>query len=151
MNENETLTPKIDLFELFQGLLKSMKHLWFHGLLLVVICCSFFGVRTFTSYTPMYKASASFTVWLSNPVYASQNYYNSSAAEQMAKTFPYILTSGVLSEKVEEELGISHMPSVSAQALGNTNILTLTVTSTEPALAYDVLQCIMEVYPKLVH
>ena len=37
MNENETLTPKIDLFELFQGLLKSMKHLWLHGVLLVVV------------------------------------------------------------------------------------------------------------------
>ena len=149
MNENETLTPKIDLFELFQGLLKSMKHLWLHGVLLVVVCCGFFGIRTFTSYTPMYKTSASFTVWLNNPLYSSQSYYNSSAAEQMAKTFPYILTSGVLKEKVEEELGISSMPSVSASALGNSNILTLTVASADPVLAYDVLQCIMEVYPSV--
>ena len=149
MNENETLTPKIDLFELFDGLLKSMKHFWWHGILLVCGCCLFLAVRTFLSYTPMYKASASFTVWLNNPFYASQSYYNTSAADQMARTFPHILTSGVLSEKVEEELQISSLPSISASALGNTNILTLTVTSDDPALAYDVLLCIMDVYPSV--
>ena len=84
-----------------------------------------------------------------NPFYSSQSYYNTSAAEQMAKTFPYILTSGVLKERVEEELGLSYVPSVHASAIGNTNILTLTVTSNDPDLAYDVLLCIMDVYPEV--
>lgn len=149
MNELETSIPKIDLFELARGLMKSMKHFWLAGMLMGLLFSGVFCFLTFISYTPMYQSSASFTVWLSNPFYASQSYYNTSAAEQMAKTFPYILTSGVLKEKVEEKLDVPAMPSISASALGNTNILTLTVTSTDPDLAYDVLNCIMEVYPEV--
>ncbi|MBP3399912.1 MAG: formate--tetrahydrofolate ligase [Erysipelotrichaceae bacterium] len=147
--ELETSTPKIDLFELMNGMIKTMKHLWLTGFLLVFVLTLGLSIHTFVSYTPMYQASASFTVRVSNPFYASTAYYNTSAAEQMAKTFPYILTSGVLSEKVEEELGISYMPSVSATALGNTNIFTLNVTSSDPKLAYQVLQCVMEIYPSV--
>ena len=149
MNEFENSIPKIDLFRVLSGLIKSMKHLWIYGALMSVLFSGGLCVRQFMNYTPVYQASASFTVWLKNPFYSSQSYYNTSAAEQMAKTFPYILTSGVLKERVEEQLGISYVPAVQASALGNTNILTLTVTSTDPELAYDVLLCIMDVYPEV--
>ena len=68
-------------------------------------------------------------------------------AEQMAKTFPYILTSGALNDRVMRELGISAMPAVSASVLNNTNIFTLTVTSSDPQLAYNVLNAVIENYP----
>lgn len=149
MNDLDTSIPQIDLFVLLNGLIKSMKHLWLVGVLLSILFSGVLCVREFINYTPLYQASASFTVWLKNPFYSSQSYYNTSAAEQMAKTFPYILTSGVLKERVEEELGLSYVPSVHASAIGNTNILTLTVTSNDPDLAYDVLLCIMDVYPEV--
>ncbi|MBQ8813376.1 MAG: polysaccharide biosynthesis tyrosine autokinase [Lachnospiraceae bacterium] len=141
--------PKIDLIELLRGLWRSCRHLLLEGIVLVVAAAALLGFMTFRSYTPRYQASASFTVRVGNPFYASQQYYNSSVAEQMAKTFPYILTSGVLSQEVKEALGISYMPSVSASAMGNTNIFTLTVTSGDPQLAYDVLNCVIEIYPSV--
>lgn len=152
---NETLEttenniPKIDLIELLRGLLRSMRHLLMEGIVLTVILVALLCVQAWRSYSPRYQASASFTVQVANPFYASQQYYNSSMAEQMAKTFPYILTSGVLSQEVRETLGISAMPSVSASALGNTNIFSLKVTSGDPQLAYDVLNCVIEVYPSV--
>lgn len=45
------------------------------------------------------------------------------------------------------ELGISAMPAVSASVLNNTNIFTLTVTSSDPQLAYNVLNAVIEHYP----
>ncbi|MBP3703953.1 MAG: polysaccharide biosynthesis tyrosine autokinase [Clostridia bacterium] len=141
--------PKLDLIELLHGLRRSARHLLIHGIVLILAAAVAMGALTHYRYSPVYKASASFTVKVTNPLYADQYYYNSSAAEQMAKTFPHILTSGILSEKVKSTLGISYMPSVSAAAMGSTNVITLTVTSSDPELAYDVLNCVIEVYPSV--
>ena len=107
----------------------------------LVLCALLVGLlcwRTYRTYRPMYRASATFTVYVTNPLQSEIRGYNTATAEQMAKTFPYILTSGALSERVTKELGITTMPTASASVLNNTNIFTLTVTSRDPQLAYDV-------------
>lgn len=138
---------KIDLIRLVGALLRLARHFVLLAVVLVVLFAALLCLNTRRTYTPQYQASASFTVTLANPLYAEQQYYNTSAAEQMAKTFPYILTSGVLSKQVTDALGIAAMPSVTATALGSTNIITLTVTAGDPQLAYDVLCCVIERYP----
>ena len=138
---------KIDVVALLHGLFKSALRLLLPGVLIIALTAALMGVNTWKGYSPRYRASASFTVKMTNPLYANQQYYNNSAAEQMANTFPYILTSGVLSEQVRQTLGISSMPNVSAEAMGSTNIITLTVTSGDAQLAYDVLHCVMDIYP----
>ena len=95
----------------------------------------------------MYRANATFTVYVGNPFQSEIRSYNTATAEQMAKTFPYILTSGALSERVTRDLGIAAMPAASASVLSNTNIFTLTVTSSDPQLAYDVLCSLIRNYP----
>lgn len=140
---------KIDLIELLRGLLRSARHLLILGLVLMIAGAAAMGLLTRVRYTPMYQASASFTVRMVNPLYSNQQNYNKSAAEQMAKTFPQILTSGILSEQVKEKLNISYMPNVKAAALGDTNVITLTVTANDPQLAYDVLHCVTEIYPSV--
>ena len=145
----DTGYPKIDLIEIIGGVVRSALHMLIPGLLAVALLT---GAMTFYmghSYTPRYQASASFTVRVANPLYADQQYYNNAAAEQMAKTFPHILTSGVLSEQVKQELDIRSMPSVSAEAMGNTNIFTLKVTASDPQLAYDVLGSVTRLYPNI--
>ena len=139
--------PKINLIELFRGLVKCAIRMLIPGIIMVGIMAGLFCFRTWGRYVPMYQASASFAVRVKNPFYATQQYYNNAVAEQMAKTFPQILTSGLLSDRVKAALGISYMPSVSASAVGNTNIFMLTVTSRDPQEAYEVLNCVIEEYP----
>lgn len=141
--------PKINLIELLRGLVKSAVRMLIPGVVLVALISGAMCFRTWRGYVPMYQASASFTVSMKNPFYATQQYYNNAVAEQMAKTFPQILTSGLLSDRVKEELGITAMPTVTAKAVGNTNIFTLTVTSADPQMAYDVLSCVIEEYPSV--
>ena len=131
MNEYKE-NAKIDLIAIVKGFFKSMLRMVLPGVLAVLLCGAVSGLKTKLNYTPMYKASASFTVHMKNPFYATQQYYNSSMAQQMAKTFPNVLTSGLLGDKVKDRLGISYLPSVSASAVGDTNIFTLTVTSPDP-------------------
>lgn len=114
---------------------------------LAVVCTGALCLRVYRSYRPMYRASATFTVYVTNALQSEIRSYNTATAEQMAKTFPYILTSGALNESVMRDLGISAMPAVSASVLNNTNIFTLTVTSGDPQLAYDVLGAVIEHYP----
>ena len=138
---------KIDLDHFLRGMFRSLRHMLIWGIILCILCSGLLTLRTWYSYTPRYTAKASFTVQTTNPLYASQPYYNATTAEQMAKTFPYILTSGVLSEHVQQTLGIDVMPTLNASVLGATNIFTLTATSTDPQLAYQVLQAVVEEYP----
>ena len=147
--QQENGYPKIDLTEMIAGILRSVGHLMKCGILLILVLGALMCLRTWRGYTPVYEASASFTVRVSNPFYATQQHYNTSAAEQMAETFPYILTSSALSQRVTEELGIPYMPSMDISVLGNTNIITLTVRSSDPQLSYDVLHCVMEIYPSV--
>ena len=145
----DTGYPKIDLIEIIRGVVRSALHMLIPGLLTVALLTGAMTFWTAHSYSPRYQASASFTVKVANPLYADQQYYNNAVAEQMAKTFPHILTSGVLSEQVKKDLSISSMPAVSAEAMGNTNIFTLKVTASDPQLAYDVLGSVTELYPNI--
>ena len=118
-------------------------------LVFAVVASAVFCLWTWRRYSPSYEASATFTVYVSNPLQSEVRAYNTSTAEQMAKTFPYILTSSALQDIVRRELGISYVPAISASVLKNTNIFTLKVSSADPQLAYDVLQVVMEYYPEI--
>ncbi len=139
----------MDLRVLISDFLRSARHFLPLGIALVILSSVFFGWRDYRSYSPKYQATASFTVYVTNPLQAEVRTYNTATASQMVKTFPYILTSGVLRDTVMRELNISSMPSVSASVLENTNIFTLTVTSGDPQLAYDVLNAVISCYPSV--
>ena len=147
--QQENGYPKIDLTEMIEGILRSVRHLFKLGIVLMAVMGLVMCLRTWRSYTPRYEASASFTVRVTNPFYATQQHYNASAAEQMAQTFPYILSSSALSQRVTDTLDIPYMPAMRVSVLGNTNIITLTVSSGNPQLCYDVLNCVMEIYPSV--
>lgn len=141
--------PKIDLTEMLQGILRSVRHLARQGIALVVVLSVLMCFKTWKNYTPVYEASASFTVRVSNPFYATQQHYNAAAAEQMAQTFPYILGSSALSQRVMEQLDIAYMPAINVSVLGKTNIVSLSVQCGDAQLCYDVLNCVMEIYPSV--
>lgn len=140
---------EIDLQVLLVDVLRSaIRFLWLE-VLLVLVCAGVLCLRAHQTYHPQYQAQASFTVYVTNPLQSSIQTYNSATAEQMAKTFPYILTSSALTDLVREELGIAAIPGITADTLENTNIFTLKVTSSDPQLAYDVLKAVITYYPQV--
>ncbi len=141
--------PKMDVTELLKGVLRSFRHMAKLGILLILILSGLMCFRTWKNYSPVYEASASLTVKVTNPFYGSQVYYNSAVAQQMAATFPHILSSNALNQKVMEELDIPYMPALNVSVLGNTNIISLVVRSDDPQLCYDVLNCVIEIYPSV--
>lgn len=137
----------VDPRVLLVDLLRGAKRLLWLGVLLAVMVAAVSVWHEHRSYTPVYRATASFTVTVTNPLYAEIRSYNAGMAEQMAETFPHILSSGVLNEKVMNELGMTYLPTISATAMKNTNIFELAVTSGDAQLAYDVLNAVIKCYP----
>ena len=146
MEFNETT---VNVMAIIRGMIRSALHLLHVGIVLMAAGAIALTLYTRATYTPTYQAYASFTVRTTNPLYATQQYYNTATAQQMAATFPSILTSGVLKQQVQQDLGITSLPSISASVMGSTNIFTLTVRSSDPQLAWDVLQSVIKVYPSV--
>ena len=146
---NEVKIAGIDLRILLSDGLRMMRRTVALFAVLAVLCTAALCLRVHRSYRPLYRASATFTVYVANPLQSEIRSYNTATAEQMAKTFPYILTSGALNDRVMRELDINAMPAVSASVLNSTNIFTLSVTSGDAQLAYDVLNAVIRYYPEV--
>ena len=149
MEQENLKHEQIDLKILLGDWFRVARHLWALALVLMVLCSACFAGYRYLCYRPVYQAYASFTVKVANPLHASVSAYNTQTAEQMAKTFPYILTSGVLQQRVSNHLGISYMPGITAEVMKSSNIFTLRVTDGDPQMAYDVLQAVMDYYPEI--
>ncbi len=140
---------KIDITRTIEDAFKGLKKLWWIFILLISLFSGLFYLRARQSYVPMYCAEATFTINI-NSGYSNGAYYNSAAASQLSKTFPYILTSGVLSDLVAEDLGLSYVPaSISAYAEEDTNLFNLQVKSTDKEIAYKVLESAIKNYPQV--
>lgn len=140
---------EIDLSVLFQDLLRSFGKLWWLTILLAAIVSACALLYSIKSYQPMYKAETTFTVETYSPTQSGYTFfYDNRTAAQMALTFPYLLDSDLLLERVKAELGVEYLNGTpSAKVIENSNLFTLSVTSREPQAAYDILQALIKNYP----
>ena len=138
-------TEKIDIISLAGDFLYGLKKLWLLILVLTLAGAGISYFRTSYTYTPQYVASATMSVTA-----PGGQYIGAQTASQMAEVFPYILTSGVLEDVVAREMGMDSVPgSISATAEDGTNLLTMSVTSDDPQMAYDILHTVIDCYPEV--
>lgn len=124
------------------------KRLWIIVLILAMLGAAGLSFWTYYRFVPSYSASATFTVNVD--VGSSADSYNKATANQLAATFPNILTSSSLSKVVCNDLGVDYLSAnISASVVEDTNLFTITVTDNDPQKAYDVLQSVITNYPKV--
>lgn len=146
---------EIDLGTLLWNFLKGLARFWWLVILLALMGSAAFYVKNSRFYTPMYRAEASFTVMTGggedDAETGSYNfYYDTATAGQLAKTFPYILSSSLLTNAIKEDLGVESINgSISAQAVSDSNLITMTVTSSDPQDAKEILESAIRVYPEV--
>lgn len=145
----------IDITEIILDYLRILRRMWAWILLLAIVCSGLFYIRARTQYTPEYTASATFTINIQDDTQGTgessgTTYFNNSTAEQMATTFPYILTSGVLRRRIAEDMGTDTVTGrINATVTENTNLLTLSVTDRDAGMAYATLQSVIKNYPEI--
>lgn len=150
MNEKVTAksaeSEKIDIISFVNDFFHRLKRMWIWVLVLTVGVSAIFYYRTSVTYSPTYVAEATVSVEIVN----GGTYANRNTAEQMGLIFPYILTSGALSDVIAEDLGTSNVPgTISVSSIKGTNLLTITVTSSNAEQAYAVLQSVLNNYPEV--
>ena len=144
----------IDFGVLFCDIWKGFKKFWWLFLILCSICAAGSYCLKLFRYSPVYQSRASFTI-STKASYEESNtsfsfYYNRTTAEQMTNLFPYILSSDVLMELIKEDLGTGSVPgSISASAIPNSNLFTMTVVSADPAMAQRILESVMDHFPEV--
>lgn len=152
--KNQEELEKIDIFRVFQEFCKALCRLFWLPLLLAALCGGLLGLRAWRSYTPMYATQVTFTIQMADSSLAdiggSTSYYNKATAEQLTKTFPYLIQSELLQTKLRQAMGVDWLNGhITAQTVANTNLFSLKVTSTSAQDAYDILTAVTEVYPQV--
>lgn len=141
---------RIDISALIDGMWKGFLRFWWIILAVVSICSSFTCLYMKRHYEPRYSAYSTFTVRASASYGYNENRYNTLATVQLGRVFPYLLTNNVLRELVAADLGTNGIPgTITASALEDTNLITLTVTARDPQMAYDILQSVIRNYPRI--
>lgn len=132
-------------------MLTGIKKHWYIIAVLAGICCVGFTLYSYAAYTPQYTAAATFTVTPKGDSLSAYTSISSNAStQQLEKTFPYIITSAPLTRVVAEDLGLSDVPgTLTATAVEDTNLFTITVTSSNYETAYNVLKSVINNYPSV--
>lgn len=144
---------EIDLGTLLWNFLQGLARFWWLIVILALLGSVVLYVKNSRFYSPMYRSEASFTVMTggTNETTGTESYnfyYDSTTAGQLASTFPYILSSSLLTDAIEADLGVDSINgSISAQAVSNSNLITMTVTSNDPEDAKEILESAIRVYP----
>ena len=120
-----------------------LKNLW----TIVLLCIS--AVLCFTSvsrliYSPQYTSTATFMVSAKD----GTNAYNSlTTTQSMATVFVEVFQSNVLREKVQEQMPDQEFDgTINTTTIPETNLLMVTVTSTEPDISFRALNLIIDNY-----
>lgn len=146
-NQNQTELEKIDIISIISDFLYGIKKLWLLMVILIVGFSAYSYFSTKISYTPEYVASATMSVTTPG---GGGGYIDTDTAKQMAEVFPYILTSGALQDVIAEEMGLDSVPgNIKVSAEDGTNLITISVSSGDAQMAYDVLQQVIESYPEV--
>lgn len=145
MNESEKNTG-IHL-ELHSILRDVVRNIW------VIILAALIGLMSVSIwngsiYTPMYTSTATLLVNLKNS--ATYSYTNLSSSSEMAQIFTEVFVQPTMKTYAADHLGMDRfVGSVSSSVLTNTNIFTVSVTTSSPEMSYNELCAILEIYPEI--
>ncbi len=141
----------IDLLEIFEVL---RQHVWIIAVSTVAAALiGFIAVRFFA--TPKYQASSSMIVNARQENVGSITSDQLNSASRLVGTYGVIIRSDAVLQKVIDDLGLDYTckelaEMVSVAAINDTQVMGITVTSTDPREAYRICAKIAEVAPDIV-
>ena len=144
--KNDTeLFENIELYSMITDVLRSLWAIFLGSLAAAMITMMVVNSKALVTY------SSSSTLAVMSKRTTGYAYNNYSAARSMATSFTNILNSDVMKKMVCEDVGLeSFDASATARVIGDTNLLTLTVTSNSPEKTFKIIRSIMKLYPGLI-
>lgn len=147
--EQTQSSGQIDLWDLAETMWKNFRRYWGRLILLAIVLCVGFTGYTVYSYHPVYESYVTFVVTKDNT-----NAVDSVISARIAKSFPYILRSAGLENRIRKEIGImngSALPaSLTASSMEDTNLLTVTAVSSSDTQGQQVIDALIQYFPEYV-
>ena len=142
---NEELFDNIEPYSMITDILHSLWAIFLGSLAAAMITVMIVNSKALITY------SSNSTLAVMSKRTTGYAYNNYSAARSMATSFTNILNSDVMKKMVCEDVGLeSFDASATARVIGDTNLLTLTVTSNSPEKTFKIIRSIMKLYPELI-
>ncbi len=145
-SSSDNQLEKIDITRFVDEFLNSLKKIWVVVLVLTAGMGTLGYLRIKDSYIPSYTAEATVAV----TVMSDGKMNDAKTAEQLGVIFPYILTSGVLRDVIIEDMQVSSLPgTIKVTNIEGTNLLTISVTTSNQMNSYNELMSVIRNYPKV--
>ena len=122
--------------------------------LLIVLAALMVGVGSYiitdSGYEPVYQTKTTFVV--TNRSSSSTVYSNLSSTSNLAGVFTELLNSSILRKNIVQEMGVSSFQGeIKTDVIPNTNLITMTVTDSNPRLAFLATRAIIEHHEALTY
>lgn len=146
---------EIDLVALFFNFFKILKEYWGLFVGVVIIVTVSFSLFQYFTYKPVYRCETTFTVATGDEddksgMTSYSYYYSSNTADQLSKTFPYILQSNYFKSVLLNELNTNTLNgTLNASTVTDSNIVTMSVESSSPEEALSILVTAVDIYPEV--
>lgn len=143
----------IDLSRLLREARSVLRRLYWLPLALAAVVALLICLHGWRSYQPMYASEATFTIQVvsgtgSDIAGGGYGYYDKATAEQLGKTFPYLIQSDLMRGKLCRAMGVTTLNgTITAQTVSDTNLFTIRVTSPSAQDAKAILDKVIELYP----
>lgn len=146
VNPEEKLDISSFIYDLGKGFRRHITAI----LVVVSLAATLYYGLAMRSYVPRYTSSATVMISLKSAVNYNDSfttYYTQSATQQITQTFPYIASSSMLKTLIVSEYGPAAADAeIQAAEMEDLNMIGLRVTAGEPALAYNILQSVLDNY-----
>ena len=122
--------------------------------LIIVLAALMVGVGTYivkdSSYVPVYKTNTVFVVTTRGS--STTVYNNLTSTSNVASLFTELMNSSIMRKTVMEHMGVSSLDAtISASVVPNTNLLTMTVSSSNPRTAFLTAQALIDTHETLTY
>ncbi|MBQ8184045.1 MAG: AAA family ATPase [Clostridia bacterium] len=141
----ESKTPFLEMIEWHSIARDVIRNFW--AIILAGII-AFLGiyVAEHSVYSPEYESSA--TLVVRSKAASSLAYTNLSASSEMASIYTKVFTQSSMKKLAAENAGYSAFDgTISASVHNSTNLLNISVVSSDPETSYKLLSSVLEVYP----
>lgn len=138
--------------------LRYLKRMWIFVVVMAIVAAGGELYWSKKHFVPEYKSSVSFAVSALNAgsskidgasEYAS-TYGGGTISTQLGKTFQYVINSDMMAEVIKSDLGKPFINGViKTSTVESTNIFKISVTSASKQDAYDIVNSIVENYPRV--
>lgn len=149
-NKEMMINSYIDISGTIRKILGAFRRLGWIVFVLALAAGGILYMVAKKNYVPVYTAKGTFAVSVSASDSAIPGYYNNAKASEMAQTYKYLLTSGIVENIIAKDLGSGRVPAgITAEVVPETNLLILKATSRDPDNAYATIRSVLSNYSQI--